>query len=430
LRYTEKHPKMIEARTELDDEKRILMDNVKKVPTLIHAEREAAVAMEERFAAEVKEQEGMAMNLDDAHIEYDVLSRNVQTDQAMYDGILTRLKEAKVATGGEATNVHVFEPALIPGEAMQARKSLTLGISLGGGLAAGLLLSLGLNFLDSSLKTVDQAEDVLGLTVLASIPRQSPSRLRESSLSLVKAPGSVVAEAFRSLRTAVYLAGRSRGRKIVLFTSTLVAEGKTFCSANYATALAQQGLRTLLIDADLRSPMIGTVLLSSRKLPGLADLLSRRVDAEAAIHETEIENLWVMPAGELVPNPAELLACSDVGEMMRQLGERFERIVIDTAPVMAVSDTLLLLEHAQAICLVVNSNKTARKWILRAIKLIAEAGSRPDGVILNQMPMRMAGYYSYYPGKYGEPEVYGSNGIPKGSRKKEESEIEQIAPRF
>jgi capsular exopolysaccharide synthesis family protein len=429
LRYTAIHPKMIQAQTELDHEKKILSDNLKKMPSLIHAAHEAALEKEKECEADVKSQEALTIKLDDDRIQYDVLSRNEQTDQATYDNILTRLKDAKVATGTETTNVHVFEPAQLPSTPMQAKKSLTLAATCAGGLLVGLMLSLGLHKMDSSVKTVDQAEDVLGLTVLASIPRQSPSRLKDSGLALIKFPASPVAEAFRSLRTSLYLAGRAKGRKIVLFTSTLAGEGKTFCSTNYATALAQQGLTTLLIDADLRSPMVRKVLLEDRDLPGLGELLSRKIDLPMAIHQSDIENLWVMPAGDLLPNPAELLARGEMGDIVRRVSEKFDRIVIDTAPVTAVSDTLLLVEHAQAICLVTYGGKTPRKWVLRALKLIAEAGSRPVGVILNQMALRM-GAYSYYPGKYGEPEVYGSNGRHKPKRKGEEAEVIEPVPRF
>jgi capsular exopolysaccharide synthesis family protein len=399
---------------------------------MIHSKREAAETRVAMFTSAVKDQESAAMNLDDDHIQFDVLSRKVETDQALYDGILNRAKEEKVATGMDSNGMHIFDTAQVPVEPMQARKSKTLEIGLAGGLIMGLILSFGLHMMDSSVKSVDQAEDVLGLTVLASIPRQNPSRLKESSLALIKAPASPVAEAFRSLRTSIYLAGRSKGRKIVLFTSTLAGEGKTFCSTNYATALAQQGLTTLLIDADLRSPMIRKLLLPDQQnIQGLAEVLSKKIEPRAAIHQTEIENLWVMPAGELLPNPAELLARSDMGEIMRVLGEKFERIVIDTAPVTAVSDTLLLLEHAQSICLVAYTGKTPRKWLMRALKLISEAGSRPAGVILNQMPLRMAGAYSYYPGKYGDAEVYGSsNGSRKGKGEKDEPELAGTEPRF
>jgi capsular exopolysaccharide synthesis family protein len=176
--------------------------------------------------------------------------------------------------------------------------------------------------------------------------------------------------------------------------------------------------------------MIQTVLMGDRKLPGLAELLCRKVKAEEAIHTCEIENLWVMPAGDLLPNPAEMLARGDMGDIIKDLDEKFERIVIDTAPVTAVSDTLLLLEYVQAICLVARAGGTPRKWILRALKLIAEAGSRPTGVILNQMPMRMAGAYSYYPGKYGQPEVYGTSAMRNGKLKKDEPELAESKPRF
>jgi succinoglycan biosynthesis transport protein ExoP len=374
------------------------------------------------YDSAVQDQEGEAMKLEFDKVKYDVLTRNVETSQATYDGILNRLKELNVASGVSGTRMYVKETAQIPAEPLQTRKSKTMSMSLLGGIIVGLVLAFGLHMMDSSVKTVDQAESVLGLTVLAAIPRQNPSRLRESSLALIKAPASPVAEAFRSLRTSVFLAGRSKGRKIVLFTSTLAGEGKTFCSTNYATSLAQQGQSTLLIDADLRSPMIGTVMLNSKKLAGLGELLSHKANVTAAIHESDIENLWIMPAGELLQNPAEVLASTNFAEVLHTLGEKFERIVIDTAPITAVSDTLLL--HAQAICLVAHVCRTPRKWILRALKLIASTGSRPIGVILNQMPMGMAGVYSYYPGKYGEPEVYGmANGSYGEAAPKPEPEL-------
>ena len=435
LRYTDLHPKMIQAHTQLATAEDALKKDVLNIPDQIHAKRETAEVQVANLDEAVKDQEGNAMNLDDESVEFKVLQRRVDTDTALFEGVLNRLKEVRVANGLDSTGMHIFEPAQLPMEPVQARKSKTLFLGVVGGLVAGLVLAFGLHMMDSSLKSVDQAEDVLGLTVLATIPRQTQSRLKDSSMALVKAPGSPVAEAFRSLRTSIYLAGKAKGRKIVLFTSTLAGEGKTFCSTNYATALAQQGLRTLIIDADLRSPMIGSVLLGDRKVTGLGELLSRKVET-ATIHESEIENLWILPAGDLLPNPAEMLARSEMGEIVRQLSEKFDRIVIDTAPVTAVSDTLLLLEHAEVICLVAHVGRTPRKWLLRAMKLIAEAGSRPTGVILNQMPIRMAGAYSYYPGKYGEPEVYGSRngsyeGGGGGGRKKDEpEELVESEPRF
>lgn len=417
-RYTEEHPKMKLARLQLANARQTLIQNVLKIPPTIHSSYEASVSMEDKLTTAMQDQEKLVMNLNKRSIDYNAVSRNVETDGALYEAILKRLKETNVAAGIESTNVHIFEHALLPTDPVQARKSRILAISLAGGLLLGIGLSFGLNALDSSIKTVDHAEQILSTTVLAAVPRRPQNRLKEGSFSLVREPGSAVSEAFRSLRTAIYLAGRNKGRKIVLFTSALAGEGKTFCSINYATALAQQGLETLLIDADLRSPMVASVLLSNTKSPGLTELLSKKSDS-VKICKTGIENLSVLPAGIPVPNPAELLAGADFGDVIKQLEKRFDRIVIDTAPVTAVSDTLLLVEHAQAVCLVVRAGKTPRKWILRASKLLAEADSRPSGVVLNQVPIHMAGVYSYYPGRYGEPGVYGSNGSHKRHREKD-----------
>lgn len=418
-RYTEEHPKMKLARAQLADAKQALIQNVLKIPPVIQSSYETAVAMEDKFTKAMQEQEKLVTELNKQGIDYNAVTRDVETDGALYEAILKRLKEAKVGAGIESTNVHVFAHALLPVNPVQPRKSRTLAISFAAGILLGIALGFGLNALDSSIKTVDQAEQVLGLTVLAAVPRRPQNHLKENSFSLVREPGSAVSEAFRSLRTAIHLAGRNKGRKIVLFTSALANEGKTFCSINYATALAQQGLRTLLVDADLRSPMVASVLLPNMSTPGLAELLSKKSES-VKVRKTEIENLSVLTAGVPVPKPAELLAGSEFGEVIKQLAERFDRIVIDTAPVTAVSDTLLLVEHAQAICLVVRAGKTPRKWILRASKLLAEAGVKPTGTVLNQVPMHMAGAYSYYPGRYGESEVYGANGSHQRHREKEE----------
>jgi polysaccharide biosynthesis transport protein len=438
-RYTQKHPKMIQTRAQLVEAQRSLVENVRNMPAVIHSAYEAAVATEKKFAAALQAQEKIAMGLNKQAIQYNVLSRDVETDRALYESILKRLKEANIASGIEATNVHIFERAQVPVDPLQARKSKTLAIALAIGVLAGLGLSFGLHFLDSSIKTVDEAERIVGLPVLASVPRTTfngnlkeevlaalpptivktleksfgfivtaADDLSTTALCLLRDPGSMAAEAFRSLRTALYLAGREQDRQVVLFTSALSAEGKSFCSMNHATALAQQGMRTLLIDADLRSPMLDRVLLAGKAVPGLTEVLSGSLQISEVIHPTNVENLYVMPAGSIKPNPAELLASADLAGVFESLRKDFDRIVIDTAPITPVSDTLLLAEHVQAVCLVARAGKTPRKWILRAAKLLTNAGSEPVGLVINQVSSRMAGAYSYYPGKYGDPAVYGS----------------------
>lgn len=398
LRYTEKHPRMIQERTLLADVRASLKEEVLNVPHLISSELERAVATERSFENAVKDQEKLALELNKQAIPYNVLVRDVETDRALYESILKRLKEADIAKGIEPNSIRIFEPAALPGNPMNVKKVQIVAMAVAGGLLLGVLISIGLHLVDSSLRGVEQSERVTGLTVLGAIPNQPKFNSARAGVILVEEPDSPIAEAFRSLRTSLYLAGRRVGQKTCLFTSALGSEGKTFSAINYSVSLAQQGLATLLIDADLRVPTIGKILSLKETTPGLGDYLAGEAIVEQIITETDFPNLFVIGAGHAISNPAELLAGGAFGDLLAEVSIRFDNIVIDTAPVLPVSDTLLLLEHAQNVCLVARACKTHRRAILRAIQLLAQSGRKPTGLILNQIPSGRSYGYSY---KYG-----------------------------
>lgn len=398
LRYTEKHPRMIQERTLLADTKASLREAVLSVPQLMNSDLERALATERSFETAVKDQEKLALELNKQSIPFNVLVRDVETDRAIYESILKRLKEADIAKGIEANSVRIFEPANLPGSPMNAKKAQLIAMAVVGGMAVGIMISLGLHLLDSSLRSVEQAERVTGLPVVGAIPNRAKFDFARAGSILVEEPDSIIAEAIRSLRTSLYLAGRKVGRKTCLFTSALASEGKTFSAINYSVSLAQQGLATLLVDADLRAPMVGQILSLKEAAPGLADYLAGEAILEQVISETDIPNLYVIGAGHAISSPAELLANRAFGDLLTEVGARFDHIVIDSAPVIPVSDTLLLIEHAQTICMVARACKTPRSLILRAIQLLVQAGGKPVGLILNQIPMGRAFGYPY---KYG-----------------------------
>jgi capsular exopolysaccharide synthesis family protein len=400
LRYTEKHPRMIQERTLLTDTKASLREAVLGVPQLMNSDLERAIATERSFENAVKDQEKLALELNKQAIPYNVLVRDVETDRAIYESILKRLKEADIAKGIEANSVRIFEPAALPGSPMNAKKTKIVALAVVGGLAIGVLISIGLHMLDRSLRSVEQAERITGLPVVGAIPSRPKLNFAQPGTILVGEPDSIVAEAFRSLRTSLYLASRKRGRKTCLFTSAVPAEGKTFSAINYAVSLAQQGQATLLVDADLRAPSVGQVFSLKDTAPGLADYLAGEAIVEQIITDTDIPNLFVIGAGHAISSPAELLANRTFGELLTEVGSRFDHIIIDTAPVIPVSDTLLLIEHAQVVCMVARACKTPQNLIVRAIQLLAQAGAKPVGLILNQIPSgRASGYSSQY-GEY------------------------------
>jgi len=320
-------------------------------------------------------------------------------------------------------------------------------LGLLGGLAVGLALVFGADALDRSIKTVDQAETTLGLPVFAAVPDTTDegpvSRLKRRSKAfgrsnyrvVVETPESPAAEAFRNLRAALSLLGPEAERKVSLFTSAVPNEGKSFTSANYSLALAQQGYRVLLIDGDLRRPNMHKIFRFANprnnseedSTPGVTDCLvgeadvasaARRIPAgEFRLVDEDIEltgkiltatggQLSVLAGGRRAPNPAEILAGPFFGQLVAEAAQLFDRVVIDSAPILAVSDTLLMTPHVQTVCIVIRAAKTPRPAVRRAITLLAKSGIRPAGLVLNRLRRsRGVGYYYYYASHgYGKDE--------------------------
>ena len=370
---------------------------------------EAAKNTEAKLTAALQEQEQAALELNKIAIPYNALVREVETDRALYESVLTRMKVTNVAKGIWENNIRVIETPFVAARPAKPRKLKILALALVGGFVVGCGLVVGTDMADSSIRSVDQVENISGLSVLTSVPESKRKDLDKESV-LTSDPASYEAEAFRSLRTALSFLGPEKDRKTVLFTSANPAEGKSYCSLNYAVALAQTGLRTLLIDADLRRPNLSKVVLADTKARGLTDCLTRRASIVDCCKPTGIENLFILPAGERASKPAELLASCDFAGLLKEAVLHFDRIVLDSAPVNAVSDTQLIAKDIQSVCFVVRAVKTPGRAIVRACSLLAQTGSHPDGIVFNRMPRRSRDryYFSEYAGEYANAGAHGS----------------------
>jgi polysaccharide biosynthesis transport protein len=362
---------------------------------------EAAKNTEAKLTAALQEQEQAALELNNIAVPYNALVREVETDRALYESVLTRMKMSNVAKGIWENNIRVIETPFVAAKPVWPSKLKILALALLGGLVIGCGLVVGVDKTDSSIRSIDQVEKISGLPVLAPVPESKRKDLDKESV-LTSDPASYEAEAFRSLRTALSFLGPEKDRKTILFTSANPAEGKSYCSLNYAVALAQTGLRTLLIDADLRRPNLSKLVLDGAKLPGLTDCLTRGEAIVDCSRSTGIENLFVLGAGERASKPAELLASCDFAGMLKEAVLHFDRIVLDSAPVNAVSDTQLIAKDIQSVCFVVRAVKTPERAIVRACALLAQTGSHPDGIVFNRMPRRSRDryYFSGYAGEY------------------------------
>ena len=406
--YRAKHPVYIATQTQIEGLRRSRDQLLQDVVTLLRGERDR---FQEQYAELKKAKDAQQTQLlsdTGKSVEYNDLKRALETNTAMYNNIVTRLAEIDVTKGMTDSQVRVHERAV---DAAPLRASAVKAYLLGvlGGLLTGLGIALGLHFLDRSVKTVDQAEEIAGLPVVSAIPKKSRGKAR--SLDVVTDRESVVAEGFRSLRTSLAMASHTDERRSFMFTSAQPAEGKTFCSTNFAATLSQQGFKTLLIDADLRRPMVSRVFFNENRRPGLTEVLTGQTELAAAVVPTEVPDLTILTAGSRVANPAEILATPRMLELLKEALLTYDRVVIDTAPTLAVSDSLLLAPHVDVTCLVLRSFKTPRKTFARALKALTDINCQPAGVVLNFLPSGLGTYYYYsgrYYGSYGEKGVYGT----------------------
>jgi capsular exopolysaccharide synthesis family protein len=444
-RYKEKHPKMLAARAALAEAKAALKNAVLAQPAVLKNMLQQARMTETNLGAGTQEQEKAAHALNKAAIGYQELARQAETDRALYESVLRQIKETNLAKDIKTNAVSIIERSPVAHAPVSPNPSKAITLGLLAGLAVGLGFVYGADVLDRSVKTVDQAEQTLSLPVLAAIPEigkgddvsgpDGEALATSASYRLVaEAPEGPAAEAFRNLRASLSLLGPEVERKVFLFTSALPNEGKSFSSANYSLALAQQGHRVLLIDGDLRRPSLHKIFRlaaeengAEDEEKGMVDYLVGAVDLSAAVRpisagrfeigarekSTSVAGqLSVLTGGRRAPNPAELLSGPSFGRLVAESALLFDRVVIDSAPVLAVSDTLLMAPLMQTICVVVRANKTPRNAVQRALGMLTGAGGRPAGILLNRLPRRRGvGYYYYYasPG-YGKGEGAYSRG--------------------
>jgi succinoglycan biosynthesis transport protein ExoP len=370
---------------------------------------EAAKDTEAKLTAALQEQEQAALELNKIAIPYNALVREVETDRALYESVLTRMKVTNVAKGIWENNIRVVEtPSVSAGPAKPAKLKILL-LALLGGVVVGCGLVVGTDMADSSIRSAKEVEEVLELPVLTLVPRSKRKYLDREPV-LTADPASHEAEAFRSLRTALSFLGQQKDFKTVLFTSANPGEGKTYCSLNCAAALALQGLRTLLIDADLRRPNLTKALLADSKTPGLSACLTGDTTIMDCCRPTDTENLFFLAAGQRASKPAELLAAGDLAGLLKEAMLHFDRVVIDSAPINAVSDTQLIAKEIESVCLVIRAGKTPRRAVVRACNLLAQATHSPDAVVLNRMVRRSRDnyYFARYASMYVKAESYRS----------------------
>ena len=406
-RYKAKYPAMIEAHTLLQS-----------LQGTFDGEMTRLVKAEGDHASFVLPESGPITDEMRARImgDYQVLKRDIETQRSLFASLSAQKNQSDVVRAAQSeTAVQIGDHPVLP-EVAVTRNPSRLLIT---GSILGLMLGVGLAFLidlaDRSLRTVDEAESFLDLPILSTVPEMRPRKGKAEKqcersfreLPMLTDANAPPAEAIRSLRASLAMGRGEDDRRSIIFTSALPGEGKSFTAANYAIALANQGLKTLLIDADLRRPSLHTIFKTEREHVGLVDYLLEEAPLEEFIATTSLANLDLLLSGQNARHPAELLSGPCFERGMAEAVQLYDRVVIDTAPVNVVSDTLLLLPKVQSVCLVVRASSSPREAVLRAARVLAKAGRAPVGVVFNRVTRRNLGYYRHYYYHYGPDSSYG-----------------------
>jgi capsular exopolysaccharide synthesis family protein len=388
-----KHPVYIEAKRNLDftvNERNEILKSMIGILEITEKQTEAQLAQMKEVRAGY---EDSLLQVSSKSIEYNTLKREIDSDSAMYASVLERLKEVDMTKAFNSIPVQIHQ--LADESTMRSSSAIkTIGMGLVGGLVVGIAIAVGLHMLDGSVKSVDEAEKISGLPVVSTVPLIKG----KTDLIAFNVRRGQAAEAFRTLRASqtVQHSGDAKQRRVFLFTSSIPNEGKTFASSNFAVTLAQQNLRTLLIDADLRKPTLARLFSTKDTEAGLAEVLAGTSPLESVARPTEVPNLTLLTAGRLVDNPSELLSTSAFRELLTKAMKNYDRVVIDSAPCIAVSDTYLVLPYVDACCLVVRAFSTPKAILKRAIKSLSEAKYPRANVVLNGLPGRQLAYPGYY----------------------------------
>lgn len=351
----------------------------------------------------INELDGTLRRLPELQRQYLQLFREVEVKQQLYTGLLNSYQQLRIAKAGEIGNVRIVDTAVEPIEPIKPKKLqiLILSIFLGGFL--GTLLALLRNMLRSGVKDSTQIENELDLPVYATVPR---SPVQESRIKLlkkkknipilaVKNSDDIAIESLRSMRTAIHFALSSAKNNIIMVSGPAPEVGKSFISTNLATILAQSQKRVLIIDADLRRGYLHKYFNHANQ-PGLADYLNGQTELSQVIKATEVSGLDVIARGKSPANPSELLSTTQFSAMLNQLSEQYDHILIDTPPILAVTDGIIISQHAGVNLVIARYAKTQMKELELTINRFEQVGVKVNGIILNDIQRSSAGYgYGY-----------------------------------
>jgi capsular exopolysaccharide synthesis family protein len=393
--YGPAYPRVKTLKAQIDQLEHSLSQEENAQVARAQKEFDAAQSNETSLRKVLDGQEQDAYNKGEKAMQYELARRDYETNRLLYDGLQERLQEAGIMSGLHSTAIHIIDNADTPAFPSYPRTRVNVAAGFGVGLLLGLGVALILEALDTNLKTMTEIEQALQLPLLA-------AKFREFAISRGASSWSRIAEALRGMRTSILLSSPGSPPKIIMITSTRPAEGKSSVATLTSITFALNGSRVLLIDADLRRPSVH-LRFRMGKGQGLSSVLSGKVGTREAIVEwPELPNLHIMSSGPVPPLPSELLGSKQMEDMLTALRAEYDFIIIDTPPVLAVTDASILGRLTDATILIIRYGEAQRHVVQRSIDLLDRSGAHLLGVAVNAVDFKAPEYSEYYGRKYYE----------------------------
>lgn len=400
--YGPKHPRRINVQAELDDIKAKIGLEVQKVVQSLRNEADVARAREASLGASLESLKENVGRASSAEVRLRALEREANANRGLFETFLSRLKETVAQQDLHRADARIISRADVPERPSFPRAGLILAAAFATALIAGVAAALLLERLDPGFRSSEQIEARLNIPGLGSIPRLGGRRSlgRSPESDVLERPASAFAEALRTLHTALLLSDADRPPKTVLITSATPREGKSTVALSIARLTARAGRKVLLIDADLRRPRVDRALRLKTR-PGLADLLARPADWQRAIQRDRASGLDVLPAGEAAASPPDLFGSEQMRALLADMGEAYDLVILDSPPVLAVSEARILARLVDRTVFVVRWATTPREVAALGLKQIREAGGQVAGAVLSMVDGREHVRYGY-----GGPDYY------------------------
>ncbi|HYM31364.1 MAG TPA: polysaccharide biosynthesis tyrosine autokinase [Candidatus Cybelea sp.] len=401
----EDHPQMILKRSELADLDDKIGKEVAKVGSSLKSELEIARIRERSLANDVADLQQKIAQQNEAQVQLHALESEANANKQLYDTMLARFKETGVQEKGvQQADARLISPAAVPTSPAYPKKGLILSVAFVASALVALLLVFIVEHMDAGFRTLQQVEAVLGVPGIGMVPRISNRKRRGGAPAdhLLASPNSVYAEAIRTIRTGLLLSNVDRPPKTVLVTSSLPGEGKSGTALSLARAAAKAGQRTIIIDCDLRHPTLHVNLGVANKA-GVVEAVSGIAKLEDVVEIDERSGCHFMTAGTNAPSPTDLLGSEAMRRMLARLKEVYDLVIVDTPPVLVVSDALVLLRLVDKTLFMVRWGKTRREAAQIGVRDVLQANADLAGVVLNEVDLRKSARY-----QYGDATSYGN----------------------